>query len=270
MSYMNMKGDFHVHTPFCPHGSNDSIEMYIEQAINKGITELTFTEHAPLPINFIDPTPDQDSAMSWEDLDAYIQVIENAKKQFQSKIKINLGFEVDYIEGYEDATTSFLNQYGRYIDDAILSVHMLRTPDSNYVCIDFSSEEFARIIQIFGSVEAVYDKYYRTMEKAIISDLGAYKPNRIGHLTLIHKYQRKYAVDQRYHVTIERLLDLIQEQQLELDVNTAGLYKEECLELYPPLPIIEKAIQKGIQWKPGSDSHVSKTIARGFDQLKIK
>ncbi|WP_208590886.1 histidinol-phosphatase HisJ [Gracilibacillus suaedae] len=266
---MNMKGDYHVHTPFCPHGSNDSIEMYIEEAIKKDMKELSFTEHAPLPIDFQDPTPDQDSAMSWEDLDAYIENIEKAKKQYKSQIKINLGFEVDYIEGYEDATTSFLNQYGHYIDDAILSVHMLKTSDYNYVCIDFSSEEFAQIIQKFGSVEAVYDKYYRTIEKAIISDLGAYKPNRIGHLTLIHKYQRKYAVDQRYHVTIERLLDLIQKHQLELDVNTAGLYKEECLELYPPLPIIKKAIQKGIQCKPGSDSHVSKTIARGFDEFKI-
>ncbi|QGH34660.1 histidinol-phosphatase HisJ [Gracilibacillus salitolerans] len=266
---MHMNGDYHVHTPFCPHGSNDSIEMYIEQALEKGIKELSFTEHAPLPVDFTDPTPDQDSAMSWEDLDAYIQLIENAKKTYKSQIKINLGFEVDYIEGYEEATTSFLDRYSHYIDDAILSVHMLRTPDYNYVCLDFSSEEFARIIQLFGSVEAVYDKYYRTIEKAIISDLGAFKPNRIGHLTLIHKYQRKYAVDQSYNVTIERLLDLIQEHHLELDVNTAGLYKEDCQELYPPLPIIEKAIQKGIRWKPGSDSHVSGTIARGFDQLKV-
>ncbi|MGP4041189.1 histidinol-phosphatase HisJ [Gracilibacillus sp. D59] len=266
---MNMRGDYHVHTPFCPHGSNDSIEMYIERAIEKGMNELSFTEHAPLPVNFNDPTPDQDSAMSWEDLDAYIQIIENAKQKYKSKIKINLGFEIDYIEGYEDDTTSFLDQYGHYIDDAILSVHMLRTPDHNYVCIDFSSEEFARIIQLFGSVEAVYDQYYRTIEKAIISDLGAHKPNRIGHLTLIHKYQRKYAVDQSYNATIARLLDLIQEHQLELDINTAGLYKDDCLELYPPISIIEQVIEKGISWKPGSDSHASETIARGFDQLKI-
>lgn len=267
---MYLKGDYHVHTQYCPHGSNDKVERYIEQAIKKGMKELSFTEHAPLPKDFSDPTPDQDSAMSWDDLDAYIETIEHAKQKYKADIKINVGFEIDYIEAYEDATTAFLDQYGHYIDDAILSVHMLRSPDQSYVCIDFSSEEFARIIQLFGSVEAVYDKYYQTLEKAIIADLGTYKPNRIGHLTLIHKYQRKYAVDQSYHVTLERMLHLIQEHQLELDINTAGLFKEECQELYPPSPIIEKAIQKGIPCKPGSDSHNYHTIARGFEQLKIK
>ncbi|WP_058307705.1 histidinol-phosphatase HisJ [Gracilibacillus massiliensis] len=264
---MTLKGDYHIHTPFCPHGSNDAVSMYIEQAIKKGLTEITFTEHAPLPKNFTDPTPEQDSAMAWEDLDAYLETIETAKKSYQSKIKINLGFEVDYIEGYEQETTSFLNEYGRVIDDAILSVHMLKSPDDGYVCIDFSSEEFAKIIQQFGSVEAVHYQYYQTLEKAVLSDLGAFKPKRIGHLTLIQKYQKKYAVDQSYQATIDHLLNLIKQEQLELDLNTAGLYKEDCQMLYPPEEIIEQAIAKGIVLKPGSDSHESKTIARGFDLI---
>ncbi|MDX8047061.1 histidinol-phosphatase HisJ [Gracilibacillus sp. S3-1-1] len=264
---MQFDGDYHVHTQFCPHGSDDTIEQYIETAIQKGLKEITFTEHAPLPSEFVDPTPDKDSAMAWEDVERYIAIIERCKKTYESQIKINLGFELDYIEGYEDAITSFLKTYGPYIDDAILSVHMLRTPDGRYVCIDFSDTEFAKIIRLFGSIEAVYDKYYQTVEKAIVADLGPYKPNRIGHLTLIHKYQRKYAVDGSYTVTIERLLDLIVQRDLELDINTAGLYKADCLELYPPQSIINKALAKGIRWKPGSDSHSAETIARGFDQL---
>ncbi|UOQ47715.1 histidinol-phosphatase HisJ [Gracilibacillus caseinilyticus] len=264
---MNITGDYHVHTAFCPHGSNDKIEAYIEQAINKGLTELSFTEHAPLPKAFTDPTPDKDSAMKWADLDGYIQTIEKVKKDYQAQLKINVGFEVDYIEGYESAITSFLNDYGSVIDDAILSVHMLKTNTDDYVCVDFSVEEFARIIQLFGSVEAVYDSYYQTLEKAIVADLGPFKPNRIGHLTLIHKYQRKYAVDQGYQLTIERLLDLMKKNKLELDVNTSGLYKEECLELYPPQAIVDLALQKGIPLKPGSDSHTAKTITRGFNKL---
>ncbi|SHN17625.1 histidinol-phosphatase HisJ [Gracilibacillus kekensis] len=264
---MTIKGDYHIHTPFCPHGSNDAIFMYIEQAIKKGLTELSFTEHAPLPKSFTDPTPENDSAMALEDLAAYVQSIKTAKEKYQSNIKINLGFEVDYIEGYEKETTSFLNEYGNVIDDAILSVHMLQSPDDGYVCIDFSSDEFARIIQQFGSVEAVYDQYYKTLEKAVLSDLGPFKPKRIGHLTLIQKYQKKYAVDQSYQATIDHLLNLIRQEQLELDINTAGLYKEDCQMLYPTEEIIEQAIAKGIVLKPGSDSHESKTIARGFDLI---
>ena len=44
-----MKRDGHIHTPFCPHGTTDSFETYIEKAIANNFTEITFTEHAPLP-----------------------------------------------------------------------------------------------------------------------------------------------------------------------------------------------------------------------------
>ncbi|WP_369403417.1 histidinol-phosphatase HisJ [Gracilibacillus boraciitolerans] len=169
------------------------------------------------------------------------------------------------MEGYQESTTTFLNEYGPSIDDAILSVHMLKNPVNQYVCIDYSSEEFSNIIQQFDSVEAVYDKYYQTLENAILADLGPYKPKRIGHLTLIQKFQRKYAVDLSYHATIDYILNLIQQHQFELDINTAGLYKEDCQMLYPPEDIVKQAIAKGIPLKPGSDSHESKTIARGFD-----
>ena len=30
-----MKKDGHIHTPFCPHGSTDSFEQYIEKAIEQ-------------------------------------------------------------------------------------------------------------------------------------------------------------------------------------------------------------------------------------------
>ena len=39
---MNIERDGHVHSPYCPHGSNDSFEKYITEAITKGIKEITF------------------------------------------------------------------------------------------------------------------------------------------------------------------------------------------------------------------------------------
>lgn len=265
---MKISGDYHVHTAFCPHGSSDILDSYIEQAIQRGLNEISFTEHAPLPESFQDPTPLQDSAMRWEDLHEYISVIKQAKERYKRQIKINLGFEVDYIEGFEKETTDFLNEYGPFIDDGILSVHMLKTPsEDDFVCIDYSSDEFARIIQLFGSVEAVYDRYYRTVEKAIRADLGTFKPKRIGHLTLIRKFQKKYTVDQSYEAMITYLLDLIVKYHHELDINTAGLFKEHCGTIYPPEQVIYQAIEKGITLKPGSDSHQANHIGRGFEHL---
>ncbi|WP_163536897.1 histidinol-phosphatase HisJ [Gracilibacillus sp. YIM 98692] len=264
---MKQNGDYHVHTPFCPHGSNDRLHQYIEKAIEKGLQEITFTEHAPLPHAFQDPTPDKDSAMNWDDMESYIQSIRDCQHAYKGDIKINLGFEVDYIEGYEKDITQFLSEYGPYIEDAILSVHMLKTPKNQYVCIDFSCDAFGDIIKQFGDIDIVYQKYYHTMEKAIQSDLGFYKPKRMGHINLIDKYQKVYTTKKSYQKEIYHLLDLIREKKMELDINTAGLYKEDCGDIYPPVDIIRFADQLDIPLISGSDSHTAKHIGRGFDQL---
>ncbi|MBM7540796.1 histidinol-phosphatase HisJ [Amphibacillus cookii] len=261
-------GDFHVHTPFCPHGSNDQWEHYILNAIKLGLSEISFTEHAPLPISFQDPVPNQDSAMAWSDLDMYLKKGEQLKLQYKEDIKINIGFEVDYIDGYQEEIQSFLDQYGKQIDDAILSVHMLKAPDNQYVCLDYSATEFANIIKQFQSIEAVYKHYYQTVLSSITVDLGQYKPQRIGHLTLIEKFALKYPSPFNDQTIIDEVLNKIKANHYSLDLNTAGLYKPDCLSVYPKLEVARKAKEIGIELIPGSDSHQSTTIGRGFEQIR--
>ena len=93
--------DGHIHSPYCPHGSSDRFEQYIKKAIEVGVMVMTFTEHFPLPKNFKDPSPENDSAMSEEHLLAYFKELKELKEKYKHSIKINIGVEVDYIEGYE-------------------------------------------------------------------------------------------------------------------------------------------------------------------------
>lgn len=188
--FLHEKKDGHVHTPFCPHGSDDSLEMYVERALNEGFEELTFTEHAPLPEGFNDPVPGSDSAMSRSKLEDYITRVTAVKKSFDGNIKINLGFEVDFIRGYEKGTERFLNDYGPYMDDGILSVHFLK-PGTEYQCLDFDSDTFLKMAELAGGVRKLHELYYETLLAAVQSELGPYKPGRLGHLTLI-KNSRKH------------------------------------------------------------------------------
>ncbi|MBU5594173.1 histidinol-phosphatase HisJ [Amphibacillus sp. MSJ-3] len=265
---MRFIGDYHIHTPFCPHGSSDDWEQYILKAIALGLEELSFTEHAPLPRSFIDPVPEQDSAMNWRDLPTYLKLGNELKIKYQDQIKINIGFEVDYIEGYEQETKQFLDLYGDQIDDSILSVHMLKIAEGQYGCLDFSPEVFSSIVEAFGSVESVYHQYYQTLKMAIEANLGYYKPTRIGHLTLIEKFSKKFPVQINQLNPIDQLLDLIKEKNYALDLNTAGLYKPDCQSIYPNQQVTNKAKEMGIPLIPGSDSHESATIARGFSHIK--
>lgn len=266
MRDLSMKADGHVHTPFCPHGTKDPFEDYIFRAIQLGFNEITFTEHAPLPARFNDPTPHKDSGMDPNDLEKYFSILKNLQTKFASDIKINIGLEVDYIEGFEEDTKAFLNEYGRYLNDSILSVHFLQNKDQ-YYCLDYSPDTFATMIQDFSSVEGIYETYYDTLLRSITADLGPYKPKRIGHLTLVHKFQKKFPCSKPFDKKISEILDLIAEQGLSLDYNGAGINKPLCQEVYPNNRVIQEAIKRKIPLVYGSDAHSWKDLNQGFEDL---
>lgn len=262
--------DGHVHTAFCPHGTKDSIDDYVQRALELGYTEITFAEHAPLPEGFTDPTPMKDSAMRYQDLDRYFQTIEDAKIKYRGKIKINTGFEIDFIEGYEVQTAKFLDKFGPHLDDAVLSVHFLKNRLGKYDCLDYSPDNFREMVEVYGSVENIHRHYYQTVLKSIQSDLGPYKPKRIGHITLANKFRLKFPIQQEFTDEVIDILENVSKNGYELDYNGAGTAKPLCREPYPPDWVINEAKKRGIRLVYGSDAHQAKELGQGLDRMVIK
>lgn len=261
-----MKRDGHIHTPFCPHGTKDSLDQYIEKAIASGFNDISFTEHAPLPSSFIDPTPMKDSGISNQQLYPYIDAITQAKDAYKNDIRIRVGFEVDFIKGYESETQSFLDEIGPLLDDSILSVHFLKI-GSQYECMDYSKETYLEMAAKLGSVQALYDLYYETVRASISADLGKFKPQRIGHPTLVHKFQLAHGEPIDDSQQIEQILKLMADSRYELDLNSAGFSKPDCLESYPPEHFIALAKNLGIPLVFGSDAHSAKGLHNHYSKL---
>ncbi|MGN7478077.1 histidinol-phosphatase HisJ [Solibacillus silvestris] len=264
-----MKRDGHIHTPFCPHGSQDTFIQYIEKAIEHRFEEISFTEHAPLPEGFTDPTPDSDSGMVRGHLRNYFQQLKQLKKDYQSQIIINIGLEVDYIIGFEQQTRDFLNEFGPLLDDAILSVHFLKSED-DYVCIDFSDEVYLQFANKVGGIARMYELYYETVKKSILADLGRYKPKRIGHPTLIHKFQLAHSEKIDDAPQIKEILEIMRAHHYELDFNSAGLSKVFCKEPYPPLQYVQLAKNLQIPVIFGSDAHTAHDLHKHYEFLQQK
>ena len=262
-----MKKDGHIHTPYCPHGTLDSFHRYIEKAIKHGFEEITFTEHAPLPAGFLDPTPQKDSGMDLQQLENYISDLEQLKKQYKQDIVISTGLEVDYISNFEEETTKFLDTYGKYLDDAILSVHFLYY-QQKYVCIDYSKETFLEFVQLTGEPLSIYKLYYKTVMDSIKSELGKYKPKRIGHITLVHKFQLALSEKINDEQYIREILQELKNSNLQLDLNSAGLAKPYCRESYPPLPFVQEARALGIPIIFGSDAHQVKDLHQFYKHFE--
>lgn len=261
-----MKWDGHTHTPFCPHGSQDPLNSYIEEAIKRGFERYSITEHAPLPLPFVDPVPNKDSAMRLEDLSSYLEECQRLKTHYKSKIDIRIGLEVDYLLGFENETKHFLDQVGPMLDDSILSLHFLPIEDY-WVCLDYSPDSFEQdLLSYFPSVDHVYRYYYQVLLQAVQSELGTYKPKRIGHLTLIEKFIKKFPYSNKeiWWVEVIKVLQMIKEKDYRLDYNTAGLYKELCQEVYPSPAIHQKAVELGISFVYGSDAHHAKDVGKNY------
>ncbi|WP_027409636.1 histidinol-phosphatase HisJ [Anoxybacteroides tepidamans] len=254
--------DGHIHTPFCPHGSRDPLKKYVEQAIELGYKDISFTEHAPLPETFVDPTPAQDSAMTFKQLDPYLSSLNELKKMYKNDITIRIGLEIDFIVGYEEETARFLDEIGPELDDSILSVHFLRFNDQ-YFCVDYNTDMFSAIVKAFGSVSHVYEAYYQTLLQSVCADLGPYKPKRIGHLTLIQKFQKQFPCSVPMNEHILRILDQIQIRHYELDYNGAGVQKPLCQEPYPPHWVVHEAMKRNIPLIYGSDAHCANDLHQG-------
>ncbi|WP_419159248.1 histidinol-phosphatase HisJ [Rossellomorea sp. BNER] len=258
--------DGHIHTPFCPHGTSDSFEQYIEMALKQGYKQMTFTEHAPLPQGFIDTTPTKDSGMKWEHLQEYFVKITEMKNQYNGQITILAGLEVDYIEGFEKETKQLLNEIGPYLDDSILSVHFLKHEDS-WDCLDYSVDYFEGMIDRYGSLEQIHEKYYDTVLHSIKADLGHYKPKRIGHMTLVHKFKKRFPLQKSFQSKVDEILLLVAKHGLELDYNGAGFSKSFCQDSYPPENIVLQAMKMNIPLVYGSDAHQAKDLGQGRNKM---
>ncbi|PHV69803.1 histidinol phosphatase [Sporanaerobium hydrogeniformans] len=258
--------DGHIHSPYCPHGTADAMELYVKKAIELGLREMTFTEHMPLPNTLQKFDLPQDAAISLEQVKPYLNEIEQLKEKYKKKIKIYKGFEVDYIEGLEEETKKLLEQYGGEIEDSILSVHFLKLGEE-YVCVDWSPNKFGEIITKCGGIDKVYDLYFETLLKSIKANLGEYKPRRIGHPTLVKIFQLRYPYTYKNHKLLDKIVKEIKTRGYEVDYNTAGFRKPLCRTSYPSSYLLDLLKHHHVKLVLGSDAHTATDVGRDFNKV---
>ncbi len=258
--------DGHIHSSYCPHGTKDAMELYVQQAIKLGLKEITFTEHMPLPSTLQKFDLPRDAALSPEQIAPYFKEIEELQEKYKKKLKINKGLEVDYIEGLESETRVLLGKYGKELEDSILSVHFLKIGEE-YVCLDWSPIQFKEIIAKCGSLEKVYELYFQTLLKAIQADLGEYKPKRMGHPALVKIFQLRYPYTYKNKALLETIVKEIKARNYQVDYNTAGLRKPLCRMTYPSGYLLDLLKRYNVKLVFGSDAHSAKDVGKDFNRV---
>jgi histidinol-phosphatase (PHP family) len=238
---MSLPADYHTHTPLCRHAVGEPVEL-AARAVQLGLAELGFSDHNPMGQDDFD-----DWRMKASELEQYVEKVNLARKRFP-QLTIKLGLEVDFIPGYE-AWIRELAKMQNW-DYFIGSVH--------YVSPAWAIDNPAQLSEWSKRDPfEVWSAYFDRLTQAAESGLFEI----IGHADLC----KKFCIYPKQDCTplIQRFLEAARQNNVAMELNTAGLRKD-CKEIYPSARIVEMAAKTGVEITFGSDAHAPGEVGQNL------
>ena len=242
--------NYHTHTTFCD-GKNTAEEMVLS-AIDKGLSEIGFSVHSPLPFK-------SDWAIRDERVNEYISTLSELKEKYKERIKIYIGIEQDYYS---------INDTSKF-DYIIGSVHYIYK-NGEYLPLDLSAEATKENIDKYygGDAIAYCEDYYK-----LVADIyNRTKCQIIGHFDLITKFnERLPLIDtncQRYKNAVNSALKLLLDTPAIFEINTGAISRGYRTSAYPESWILHDIAKSGKPFVVNSDSHNVDTIDFGIEKTQ--
>ncbi len=242
---MNYISNLHTHTAYCD-GKN-TIEENILYAIDKNFISLGFSGHSYLQFD--------KAAMSRENTIKYFEDIKKFKEIYKNKIQIYSGIEADYYSNLNKNTDKEM-----MLDYRIGSVHFIKDDENNYFSIDASKQNFVNTLKHFGNIKEVVLRYYNNL----IDMINTQKPDIIGHLDLIRKYNfnKEYFTEEEdwYIEKLNEVLEVIKKSSSIVEINTKKMNKDNLNAHYPNTDTIKKLLKLNIPIIINTDAHSANSL----------
>lgn len=229
--------DLHNHTKRCNHASGEC-EEYILAALKCNTDIFGFADHAPMKF-------DEKYRMGLDEVESYRNDVLFLRDKYRDKIDIKLGLEVDFINKKEYLIEACVFDG---LDYAIGSVHFL----NNW---GFDNEEFLSEYKHMD-VNEIWIEYLESI--CAMANSGLF--DIVGHFDLLKIFNHK--PNDRLVKHIINALDSIKDNDMTLEINTAGLRKM-IGEIYPSRDILQMAFTKEIPITFSSDAHSPSQVGFG-------
>lgn len=241
-----MKTNYHTHTLYCD--GKHSPRQIVLSAIEKGFSEIGFSEHAPIEF-------DPESGMAPDRVLPYIKEINDLKVEYKDKINILCGVERDI----------FCGDFPGEFDYVIGSVHYAELDGVHYV-IDWKPEMLSEAAKAFGGFIPLCERYYETVSRvADVTDCDI-----IGHIDLVTKFNEKHRFfdedDERYKRAVLSALDALCPKDRIFEINTGAISRGHRTTPYPSPFILRELARRSARVILSSDSHDMSTIDCAFDE----
>jgi histidinol-phosphatase (PHP family) len=238
--------DYHMHTRFCRHAVGHAAD-YAREALARGIGEICFTPHIPLP-GFRPGFWNDRLRMDEKEFDEHLAELESARSLFPN-LSILSGVEADYIPSMEGYLARFIA--GHPFDFVLMSIHYVSSWDEDEWVFGFHRRR---------SLRSAYGDYFREMIAGI--DTGLF--DCVAHLDLIK--QRGNPVLATNRDDVEAVLQRCLASGMSAEINTSGTRKE-IAEAYPCDEIVRLMIEREVPLVSSSDAHGPAQVGYGFSEL---
>lgn len=196
--------NYHTHTERCGHAEKDyDDEEYVKEAFERGIKFFAFTDHIP----FLKVKDTKVNVrMSYDEIDEYLQSIVKLKDKYKGMIKIETGFEFEYIPEELEHILKIKNM----VDKMVLGQHFVFDDQGN--------------IKYFSSKQEMTNKemiqYVCLINKALEHGL----PDIIAHPDLFLKYRKNFGEKEEFFT--REICKLAQKYQVPMEINLNEIYRE--------------------------------------------
>ena len=244
--------DFHLHSSFSS-DSNTPLEQQITSAIQGGVLkELCITDHMDFdfPVN-------KDGFTFLFNIKEYLAEITRLKSIYSKDITINTGIELGLLPHLGNKLTSFLMEYGSYLDFIIGSSHLVKGLDP------YEPEFF----ELYGEKEGI-----RLYLETIVDNMEAFMDFDVyGHLDYVVRYAPDKEKNYRpadYMDIFDIILKKLIQNGKGIELNTAGL-KAGLFFAHPHPDVLKRYVELGGEIiTVGSDAHKPEHLAYCFDKAQ--
>jgi len=240
-----MLTDYHVHTTLCKHASGD-IESYILAAIDKGLSEIAFTDHIPF---FRKDQNNDMHRMALEEFETYYSMVKAMQEKYKDRISILYGIEAEYELPYIDVIKQIL--LNNKFDLIIGSVHAV---------YDMEKSSNLESHKMLKSDKRYYSEYYKMLHKMACSGLF----HILGHFDKSVIESKVNCIDcNPFKNEWYAALEAVAQNGLVLEVNTSAFRKMASIP-YLSQETMHCAKELGIRWTITSDAHKPEDVGSNY------
>jgi histidinol-phosphatase (PHP family) len=238
--------NLHTHSQFCD--GKEDMEQFVLNAIRLGFKTLGFSGHSPLPFETY-------FSIKGNELKDYEAEILRLKEKYKQDITILTSLEIDYVPGVAPSFDELKKQI--QMDYTIGSVHLVKGPNDFIWFIDGPDRsQYIEGVKQFESPRKAVETYYNQINHMLENE----RPDIVGHIDKVKMYNKNEFFTNGsgwYQKTFLETLHYVKEFGSILEINTRGIYRGKCDELFPAVEYLVDIKHMGIPIMVSSDAHKS-------------